>query len=1258
MRGRKGYTLVELLVAMAIFVIAIALIYGIFIAAKRIQSRQDQFVDLAGESRGGLEEMVRELRMAGAMTNTAQPCTDASGKTMLIQASPQAVEFEGDVNVDGKLERVRYFYDPVMQTLNRWIYTVDPAVWNAPARCGQSLTDPAIEPLIPAANKQVIAYGISNFSLQYFNDSGGPETNLSAISRISLTVTAQGNQMVGKDGSGNPIYQSRTATMDIKLPNLGTTTPAGGGLQAQAPAGVTSVWLEDRHVCGYLGVHWTANTESDLAGYIVWVKSQIYNATTNTYSWPSDWSIRKTVGVQTYAEFSAADGIVNGGTYEAMVQAFNSSAMAGPLSAVSNSITISDTIAPNMVGNMNATANGVTNAITLTWAQGSDTDTSGKTSDSMNNPYQVSYTVQRSSDGTNWVTLGNYSPITNTTINDIVPAKCQPYYYRINTIDACGLQSGYTAKYGDNQHTMVQATTIDPPNFFASGAGTTVTGNTTNRYARFSGTTWSDPSNEDVVIEEKNSPNSCPSAFASYNDSGASQLSSGLALNPNDPIQNNVSFTGDWNGFNKQKTYRFAAFTQSQCTDSKGNSMYSAPVDSGYCVTSCEDSKTYPLNTGINDCIFNMGDPINGLVCDKVELFWTTEDSNGNPPANCTAWGSGPNNDFYPEQGDGGYMIFRGVDNTAPSPSIDTGYAFQQVGPDPVTGPLQPFYFIDPYYDQTITSCQNVASQNVTYYRDRCSYRYKAVTVDCAMNQTNTPAIQQDSPFSPGYINSPVSDPSYPVRVKGPHKNLVYFYIENTAAAQQMLDKMQISWSNPSAYLYRVDICNSEPTLSSTQCTNWQNLWAASSCSAAVANGTLVDFTGANVAYRTLAASPVLGSGNSIKARMRLMFINTSTCSGTQMDLNNDSISIVPYYENSTSTTTSKMCPPSGWVAKYFALGTIQPPIIPYVYQYPPEVNNTDMFTDSDPSITATPPAGYFRSAAYDSTDYPYFLDNVGVAVKTGVTPNVTGPYSVPQCGVTNTSPYTGVLLYYTLTDNTVTSAPQPVNANATDPLLTPANYTIVPMCNQGGGACSSGTCIYTNPNPIPATDGQRVWYYVLAVDNQGNYNIAPSQSGNNFTAYTYDTREMNYHYIWVNNVSYNTSSNQIAIGNIWINRIKNALGQDLADTGTGGTAGSTLNIEVDGYSAADVNTPVSEADAVTTVSGCPQCWHSESGYGSFTTGAANQFVAPTSTNPVTITITAGPYTNSYRSFPSKTCKYSYDGSSVTNISGDPECLH
>lgn len=96
----KGYTLIETLITILIFTLAMGTLFGLLVFAYRTNSYawgQSRAVD---EARRGIETMVKEIREARIGEDGSYP---------LERAEDKQVIFYSDIDNDGKTEKVRYF---------------------------------------------------------------------------------------------------------------------------------------------------------------------------------------------------------------------------------------------------------------------------------------------------------------------------------------------------------------------------------------------------------------------------------------------------------------------------------------------------------------------------------------------------------------------------------------------------------------------------------------------------------------------------------------------------------------------------------------------------------------------------------------------------------------------------------------------------------------------------------------------------------------------------------------------------------------------------------------------------------------------------------------------------------------------------------------------------------------------------------------------------------------------------------------------
>lgn len=100
----RGFTLIETLVAIAIFALALGAIFGSVVILYRTYGYTWQQSVAIDEARKGIETMAKEIREARMGDDGSYPIEKAEDKEFI---------FYSDIDEDGKVERVRYFLGTV-----------------------------------------------------------------------------------------------------------------------------------------------------------------------------------------------------------------------------------------------------------------------------------------------------------------------------------------------------------------------------------------------------------------------------------------------------------------------------------------------------------------------------------------------------------------------------------------------------------------------------------------------------------------------------------------------------------------------------------------------------------------------------------------------------------------------------------------------------------------------------------------------------------------------------------------------------------------------------------------------------------------------------------------------------------------------------------------------------------------------------------------------------------------------------------------
>ncbi|MBI5599532.1 MAG: prepilin-type N-terminal cleavage/methylation domain-containing protein [Deltaproteobacteria bacterium] len=164
-----------------------------------------------------------------------------------------------------------------------------------------------------------------------------------------------------------------------------------------------------------------------------------------------------------------------------------------------------------------------------------------------------------------------------------------------------------------------------------------------------------------------------------------------------------------------------------------------------------------------------------------------------------------------------------------------------------------------------------------------------------------------------------------------------------------------------------------------------------------------------------------------------------------------------------------------------------------------PIITATQQDQPVNPTTGYAVPGATGNNQVQSGVDGPVIADSmVQVKVSAVITTNTMNEQTQQRVDVT------GVKLYYAVTPKTVVTAPDP----------SVYNYTEVTMLDNGGSPCAvpgtavSGTCSGT----IPAEDGYRVWSFIIATDADGNFDRDPEI---NHGAYVYDQKTFSVCSVW-----------------------------------------------------------------------------------------------------------------------------------------------
>ncbi len=200
----SGFTFLELLVVLAIFVILLGALFVKMEESQEVSAISRDESEMYQNLQDALTLVNAEMKMAGFPPASyydwdylQAPSTYrnlvAAG---LLEAGPQSVKFQGDINGDGEVEYVHYYLSGSTPpySLNRF---------------GGKLN--RIDGSLPSGSPQKLSEQVESFQLRYFDRYGAETTVLQNIRQIEVRLTMRSRQV-------DPLTRVfRSATKSVRI---------------------------------------------------------------------------------------------------------------------------------------------------------------------------------------------------------------------------------------------------------------------------------------------------------------------------------------------------------------------------------------------------------------------------------------------------------------------------------------------------------------------------------------------------------------------------------------------------------------------------------------------------------------------------------------------------------------------------------------------------------------------------------------------------------------------------------------------------------------------------------------------------------------------------------------------------------------------------------------------------------------------------------------------------------------------------------
>ena len=195
--GDQGFTLIEIMIALALSVVTVGAIYTIYLNQVKSQVVRDDKLDMQQHVRAAMDLIVHELKMAGYDPRQVNQDAKLGNDFYGITYHPKELVIKADLNGNGTLtdsnETIRFSHDRATFTLRR----------------------------DTGGGRQPLVEHIEKFSMRYLNQDGQATTDSKQIRQIELTIKARTEnpdpQYPSNGGHHTVTLQSRVTPRNLSL---------------------------------------------------------------------------------------------------------------------------------------------------------------------------------------------------------------------------------------------------------------------------------------------------------------------------------------------------------------------------------------------------------------------------------------------------------------------------------------------------------------------------------------------------------------------------------------------------------------------------------------------------------------------------------------------------------------------------------------------------------------------------------------------------------------------------------------------------------------------------------------------------------------------------------------------------------------------------------------------------------------------------------------------------------------------------------
>jgi len=176
--GPRGFSLVEMLIAMAVGLVVLGAMYGVFTIQSKTFGNQEEIVAMQQSVRAGMDMMAREIGMAGYDPLLVNYDTDSTNNFSGVTVNASQLQIRADLDGSGAIdatsqENILYAFDATDKRITRNI----------------------------GAGAQSFVENVETFTFAYLDSSGNVTAASASVRQIRITIT-------GRTAKPDPSYSA------------------------------------------------------------------------------------------------------------------------------------------------------------------------------------------------------------------------------------------------------------------------------------------------------------------------------------------------------------------------------------------------------------------------------------------------------------------------------------------------------------------------------------------------------------------------------------------------------------------------------------------------------------------------------------------------------------------------------------------------------------------------------------------------------------------------------------------------------------------------------------------------------------------------------------------------------------------------------------------------------------------------------------------------------------------------------------------